>query len=232
VRLDVSLLRLDVDDQHEHERDEVEPRGDDEGVAQPHESDHARADDRPERRAESLRRLHEPNRLRHPAFRRRLGRHRQRQRPVAGEDALNDAQRHQMPRHRDKSHRGHQDDERGERSQHHELAPVAIGQPSPRRRQERRHGRRHAQRHSRPHGNAADVGLSHLLDVDREKRHHDGESREADEHRGDERSEVAAPVGWRGNGCGLRSTNCGPRVRVGGGHRRQNRIVTLSFSAA
>ena len=65
----------------------------------------------PERRAEPLRRLHRADRLRHASLRRRVRRHRQRQRAVAGEQPLDDAQREHVPRARHERHRRHDDDE-------------------------------------------------------------------------------------------------------------------------
>ena len=84
---------LVVGNRDDHHRDEVEARGHEERVAQPDDLRDDAADHRPERRAEPLRRLDEPDRVRHLLPRRRVGRHRQRQRAVAGEQPLDRAQR-------------------------------------------------------------------------------------------------------------------------------------------
>ena len=89
---------LVVHEEHEHDRDQVETGGDEERAPQSDDLRDGAADDRAERRPEALRRLHEADRLRHPVARRRIGRHRQRQRAVAGEESLERAQREDVPR--------------------------------------------------------------------------------------------------------------------------------------
>ena len=90
-----------------------------------------------------------------------------------------------------------------------------------------RHRRRHAERHARPGGDGAHVVHAHLLDVDRQKRHHQREAGEADEDRGGQRGEIAPPerersrVGarpWPSETCrhGVRSgsSRCRPAADV------------------
>ena len=62
VRLREPLV---VDEEHQHQRDEVERRGHEERAPQPDDRREHAADHRPERRPEPLRRLHRADRLRH-----------------------------------------------------------------------------------------------------------------------------------------------------------------------
>ena len=118
-------------------------------MPQPDERRDDAADHRTERGPEPLRGLHDADRLRHPVARRRVGRHRQRQRAVAGEEALDGAQREHVPRPRDERHRRHDDDEAHERPLDHDLAAEAVGEPAPDGRQQRGQRRRDAEAQTR-----------------------------------------------------------------------------------
>ena len=89
---------LVVEDEDEHDGSQVEQRATRNACRRPTSAATTPPTTGPERRAEALRRLHGADRLRHLAFRRRVRRHRQRQRAVAGEEPLDRAQREHLPR--------------------------------------------------------------------------------------------------------------------------------------
>ena len=129
---------------------------------------------------------------RHPVARRGVRRHRQRQRAVAGEQALQGAQGEDVPRPAHERHRRHDDDEADERALDHDLAAVAIGEAAPERRQQRRERRRDAEAQARPQRDLADVADTELLEVQRQERHHQREAGEADEAGGGDGEEILA----------------------------------------
>ena len=159
------------------ERDGVKNRCHDERAAQPDEVGQRPADDRSDARTETLGRLHEADRVRHPIARRRFGGHRHRQRSVAGEQPLHRAQREDVPRARHVRHRRHDQHEAHERSLDHDLAAVPIAERAPRRREQRGQARRDREAHAGPNRDLADVGDAELADVERQKRHRQRESR-------------------------------------------------------
>ena len=133
ARLDCRDVRraLVVEKQHDHERRGIERRRYQKRAAQADEmSDHS-ADHRTDAWAEALRRLDQADRLRHTAWWRRFGGHRDRDRAVAGEQPLRHSQRQHVPRARDICHRGHHHDEAHERPLDHDLAPMPVGEPAP-----------------------------------------------------------------------------------------------------
>ena len=142
---------------------------------------------------DALRGLHRADRRRHAVARRRLGRHRHRQRSVAGEQPLDRAQRQHLPDAGDERHRREQHDEADQRSLDHDLAAEAIAEPSPGRRQHRRQPRRHAEAQPGPHRDLADVADAELADEQRQERHHEREAGVAHERRGGDGEDVAPP---------------------------------------
>ena len=86
--VDVRGLLFVVHEDDEKHGDEVEERGDEKRISQADELRDDATDDRADRRPEPLRGLHEADGIRHPVARRRVGRHRQGQRTVSGEEAL------------------------------------------------------------------------------------------------------------------------------------------------
>ncbi len=133
-----------VHDEHEHDGNDVEAGGDEEGVSQAGESSHRTSDDGPERGPEALRGLDDADGVCRPVPGRRLGSHRQRQRSISGKETLEGAQRKDVPGTRHERHRRHDDDEADERPLHHDLPAEAIRQASPEGSEHGRHRRRDA----------------------------------------------------------------------------------------
>ncbi len=187
-----------VEPEHDDEPHRVEERCADERATQADQPGERAADHRADARPQTLRRLHETDRLGHPIARRRFRRHGDRERSVAGEESLHRAQREHVPRARHERHRRHQHDEADERSLDHDLAPIAITQAAPGRRQDRRQSRRHPKADAGPHRDLADVGDAELADEKRKKRHHEREARVTEKRRRRHCVYVAAPAGaWR-----------------------------------
>ena len=111
-----------------------------ERAAQSNQASQDAANHRADGGPKALRGLHEANRGRHAIPRRRLGSHGDRQRSVAGEYALHDADRQHVPRPRHERHRRHQHHEADHRPLDHDLAAVAIAQPAPGWREQRASG--------------------------------------------------------------------------------------------
>jgi hypothetical protein len=184
-----------VHHEHQHESDDVERGGDQEGAAQADELRDAAPDDRAQRRSEPLGHLHLPDRARHPLARRELCGHRQRQRSIACEEPLHGAQREHVPRLRHVGHRRHHHDEARQRAFDHDLATEAIGQPSPQGGEECRHRGGDAEAQPRPERDFPHVADAQLLEIERQERHHEREAGEADERRRSHGEKVAPEAG-------------------------------------
>ena len=202
-----------VHHEYQDERNDVEPCGDEERVPKPDELCDSAADDRADGGPETLGGLDEPDRIGNAVARRGVGGHRQRQRPIAGEEPLRGTKREYLPGVRDEGHRAHQEDEADERSLHHDLPSVTVREAAPEGRQQRGERRRDAKTQPRPHRNRADVGDTELLEVQREKRHHQRKAGEADEARGGDGEEISSPV------QGRTPTACGSALAVPAGSR-------------
>jgi hypothetical protein len=184
--------RVVAEEGQQHRRD-VEAGRDEERLPQAHNGGDCSADHRPDSRTEALRGLYDPDRRSELFARRVLCRHRERQRAVAGKQALHGPQRQHVPRARRERHSRHDHDEAEERTFHHQLAAEAIGHASPHGRQQRRQRWRDAKADAGPHGNLADVLHAELLDVERQERHHQREAREAHEAHRRDHDLIAAP---------------------------------------
>ena len=199
-------------------RGQIEERRDEERRAQADQRRQHAADDGTHRRAEPLGDLHRADRFGHALARHRLGRHRHRQRAVAGEDAEQRAQGEQLPRGGDERHRRLGDDKRAQRSNHQHLAAVAVADASPQRRADGGDGRRGAERQPGPQRDVGDVGHAQLADVQRQERHHQREAGEADAVGRGRGQDIGARREVRGSGRRTHrarpvlKSECGPRV--------------------
>ncbi len=185
---------LFVEQQHQEQRDRIQPGGDEKRPTQADGAGQQSTDHRADRRSEPLGRLHGADRRGHPIARGRLRGHRQRQSAVPGEKPQRGAKREHVPGPRHQRHQPHHDGAAHQRARHHDPAPVAIGQPAPEGRHQRGQRRGHAEDRPGPQGDLADVGHAKLPDEKREKRHHQREASEADERGGGDGEQVAAPV--------------------------------------
>jgi hypothetical protein len=98
-----------------------------------------------------------------------------------------------MPRRAHVRHRNHRHDEAHERALDQDLAAVAIGDASPQRREQRGDPRRHAEADAGPECEVGDAGDAQLLEVERQKRHHQREAGEADEACRRDGEQIAPP---------------------------------------
>ena len=195
---------------HRDETDGVEERGNDERAAQTDEAGEHAADDGPDGGTETLRRLHQADCRRHAIAGRRFSGHRDRQRSIAREQSLHGTQREHVPRARHQRHRRHQHDEARHRSLDHQLAPVAIAELPPCRREDRREAGRHTEADASPDRDVADIGDAQLTDEERKKRHHEREARVPHEARSSDGVDVTLPAAARSvhAGCSAPGAGC------------------------
>ena len=203
-----------VQEKHEQQANTVERRRDEKRAAKPDERGEQPADHRTNARSEALRGLHQTDRLRHLLPRRRLRRHRDRDRSVARKQSLRGPQREDVPRARDERHRRHEHHEAHQRALDHDLASEPIRQPPPHRRQQRRQARCDAEAEAGPQRDAPDVRHAELRDEHRQKRHRNREAGVAHEARRSHSEQIAAP-------------REGMRRRDGAGHGAMYAVFTI-----